>query len=245
LTDATQTETITPATASKYAFTTSALSGPASNKASLGFVTVQEQDTFGNPTTTAETVSLSSNSSGTYIFNTTQNATTPTGSTTVSIASGQSSATFYYGDTKSGGPVITAHTTGLTDATQTETISGSGPASLVLANCVVQGTSQACSGTYHLGNGGTMVADVQVLDQFGNAATIGTSISLSVASGNTSNYSIASGATLTIDGSATPPNQSTTTFTVQKSGNASNSTTITVHVTSGPSVPDLTFTVQK
>lgn len=35
-----------------------------------------------------------------------------------------------------------------------------------------------------------------------------------------------------------------TTFTVQKNGSANNSTTITVHATSG-SYADLTFTVQK
>ncbi len=125
------------------------------------------------------------------------------------------------------------------------TVAGAAPASLTLANCVVQGNSQTCNGTYKLGNGGTMVADVQALDTWGNGATISTAINMSVTSGNTSTYSITAGSTLTINGTATPPYQSTATFTVQKLSNASNSTTITVHVTSGPSLSNLTFTVQK
>ena len=124
LTSATQTETITPAAASQLVFLTAPVSGTASASASVGPITVQEQDQFGNPTTTAETVSLSSSSSpaSNYIFNTTQNATSPTGPTTVSILAGSSSVSFYYGDSNAGAPTITASAGALTNATQTETI---------------------------------------------------------------------------------------------------------------------------
>ena len=82
----------------------------------------------------AETVNLSSNSTGTYIFNTTQGATTPTGNTSLTIPAGQSSVTFYYGDTSHGTPTITATATGLTSATQTETINIGPLASYSLSN---------------------------------------------------------------------------------------------------------------
>ena len=96
----------------KLVFTSAAFtgttSGTASNSATLGQITVTEEDAFGDPTTVAETVNLSSSSTGTYIFNTTSGATTPTGATSVSIPSGSSTATFYYGDTLAGSPTITA-----------------------------------------------------------------------------------------------------------------------------------------
>ena len=155
----TQTETITAATANNYVFLTSAVSGQASASASVGPITVQEQDTFGNPTTTAETVTLSSSSAGTYIFNTTENATSPTGSTTVSIPAGQSSATFYYGDTKTGGPLIIASGS-LTSATQTETITPGALSQLALN----PSTSSPTAGT-------GFTVSLTALDQYGNTDT--------------------------------------------------------------------------
>jgi hypothetical protein len=107
-----------------------------------------------------------------------------------------------------------------------------------LTNCVVQGNSQACNGSYHLGlNGGTMTADVTLTDAYGNVPPA-TSLSMNVTSGNTSTYSVG-GSPITITGGTV-----STTFTVTKLGNASNSTTITIHATSG-SYTDLTFTVSK
>ena len=52
------TVTVTPATAAKIAFTSNSLTGSASNSATLGAITVQEQDAFGDafPTTTPVTV---------------------------------------------------------------------------------------------------------------------------------------------------------------------------------------------
>ena len=88
-----------------------------------------------------------------------------------------------------------------------------------------------------------MVADVQALDKYGNAAAITSTITMPVTSGNTSEFPITAGASLTIDGTATPANQSTTTFTVADPP-GSTSTTITIEVTSGQSIPNLTFTVK-
>src|SRR5207302_982903 len=99
LTQATQQETITTAAATKLVITSSAVSGPASSSATLGPITVQRQDQFSNPTTTGTTtVDLSSNSAG-AVF-----AATSGGSsiTQVSISGGNSSANFFYGDSKAG-----------------------------------------------------------------------------------------------------------------------------------------------
>src|SRR5207253_2875721 len=90
-----------------------------------GTITVQRQDAFNNPTTSgALTVFLSSSSGGGVFRNTADNATI----TRVSIAPGASSGSFKYKDSLGGNPTITAADqasgpdTGLTDATQTETV---------------------------------------------------------------------------------------------------------------------------
>ena len=57
-------------------------------------------------------MTLTSNTAGTYIFNTTSGVKTPTGkNTSYSIANGQKSITVYYGDSVTGTPTITAATT--------------------------------------------------------------------------------------------------------------------------------------
>ena len=110
------------------------MTGNAYTDANIGPITVTEETAGNVATTVGETVNLSSNSTGTYIFNTTQGATTPTGNTSLTIPAGQSSVTFYYGDTSHGTPTITAAATGLTSATQTETINIGPLASYSLSN---------------------------------------------------------------------------------------------------------------
>jgi hypothetical protein len=148
--------------------------------------------------------------------------------------------------THAGSQTLTATDGSSRAGSATTTVSAAGPATLALANCKVNGTAQACTSPYSLvNNGGTLVANVQAFDQDGNAAAITSAVNMSVTSGSTSIYQVTSGGTLTIDGTATPSNQTTATFTVQKIGNGNNNTTITIHVTSGQSVPDITFVVQK
>jgi hypothetical protein len=65
-------------------------------------------------------VSLTSNPSGGATFGTTQFASVPV--TTVTIPSGQSTATFWYGSTATGTPTITASAPGYASGTQLETI---------------------------------------------------------------------------------------------------------------------------
>jgi hypothetical protein len=104
--------TVSAKTASKLAFTSSAVT--ATIGVASGNITVQRQDQFGNPVTAegTRTVTLSSSSTGTVTF-------IPA---SLSIASGSSSANFTYTDTKSDTPTITAASSGLTSGTQQETI---------------------------------------------------------------------------------------------------------------------------
>jgi hypothetical protein len=151
--------TVTAAAASKLAITSN-IAGAASNTANIGPVTVERQDTYGNPVTTGSTaVTLASESAGTKIFAAAANSTI--GITTVTIAAGSSSASFFYGDTKAGTPTITATpaVTGLTAASKPATISAAA------ASQLIYGQQPTSTGK------GTIIAPavtVLILDQFGN-----------------------------------------------------------------------------
>ena len=112
-----------PQTASQLAFTTAPVSGAASSSATLGPITVQLEDTYGNVVNAGSNtnVNLSSNSAG-GIFASTSGGPAIT---SVTILSGQSSASFYYGDSHAGSPKITAAS--LSSPTQTESISKASP----------------------------------------------------------------------------------------------------------------------
>ncbi|MGO8860838.1 MAG: type II secretion system protein, partial [Acidimicrobiales bacterium] len=159
---------ISAAPPAQLVFTTSPVSGVASQSAALGKITVTQEDYQGNPVNAGAggtTVSLSSNTAGTYIFNTTQLATTPIGPTSVVIPSGSSSVSFYYGDTKKGTPTIQASSIGLQSATQVETVSA-GSASKV--TITPSPTSASASSTTN------MTLGLQLTDAFGNTTTAGT-----------------------------------------------------------------------
>ncbi len=113
------TVTIGPAVASQVAITSPALSLIAG---SPGQVTVQLEDINGNPSTSssAQTISLSTTSTA-GAFYATQVSTTPI--TSVVIPAGDSSANFYYSDTKAGLPTVKASDSALSSApTQVETV---------------------------------------------------------------------------------------------------------------------------
>jgi hypothetical protein len=234
------TTTVSPGTFTKYAV---GVAATATAGTPVTGVTLTAQDADGNTVTSYNASNQAITWSGPQTSPNNTQPSLPSG--TVSFASGVSTTALSVTLTHAGVQTLTATDGSSRTGSATVAVNAAGPATLALANCKVQGVSQACNGTYSLGNGGTLAANVQAFDQDGNAATITSAVTMSVTSGNTASYSIAAGATLTIDGTATPPNQTTTTFTVQKNGNGSSTTTITIHVTSGPSIPDLTFTVQK
>ena len=118
---ATFTLTNSPGAATRFVIASAPVSGPASATAMLGPITVQLQDSYGNPVpapTGGTPVVLSSDSSGTTAFATTRAGTS---TTSVIIPGGESSVTFYYGDTLPGNPVVTASGP-LISAIQAETI---------------------------------------------------------------------------------------------------------------------------
>ena len=157
---ATASYTISTAPPAKIAFTTTAVSGTASTSATLGKITVQAQDAFGNADPGgALTVNLGS-SSAAGIFATSSGGTPIT---SVTIPSGQSTASFWYGDTAAGSPIITASSSGLQSGLQTEGISPAAENKLVLTT--------APPSTFAAGT--AFGVGVTVEDQFGNTITTG------------------------------------------------------------------------
>jgi len=242
LTSATQAETVSAGSPSQIAFTAAPTSGAASATPTIGAFTVEQEDQFGNRATaaTARTLNLSTTATATGKFSATSGGST---TTSVSIAANSSSASFYYGDTKAGSPTISVVTTGWASISKSLVVKGAAPASLALAGCLVNSLSVACSSPFSVGSNGTLTAFVQAFDQWGNTATISSPVGLSVSSQSSANYTVTSGGSLTIDGTGSPANQTTASFTVTKNGTANNSTTITV--SAGGTPADLTFTVKK
>ncbi len=122
---------------------------------------------FGNVSTTAETVGLASSSTGTTEF-----ATSLSGMavTSVSIPSGSSTASFYYGDTQAGTPTITASASGLNSGTQQETIIADAAKSLKFTSSPVSGPAAASATLGQI--------TVTEYDQFGNLSTTAETVSL-------------------------------------------------------------------
>ncbi len=152
--------TVSTAPQAKIGFTTTAVSGGATNSPTLGKITVQVEDAFGNADPGgAVTVNLASSSSK-GLF-----AATSGGSaiTSVTIPTGQSTASFYYGDTTAGSPIITASASGLQTGLQTETITPDAPNKLAISTAPP--SSFAAGTAFNVG--------VTIEDQYGNAETTG------------------------------------------------------------------------
>ncbi len=138
--------TVSAGTSAAFAFTSSPLNATAVASPTLGPITVRSQDAVGNATLAGAggtVVNLSSNSTGTKSF-----AATSGGApiTSVTILAGTSTASFFYGDNKSGAPVITA-SGALTTSTQTQTISAGAVTKLAVAPASTSLTAGVTSGT--------------------------------------------------------------------------------------------------
>jgi hypothetical protein len=167
LTSATQTATVTAGAAAKLAVISAPLEGTVSGTAALGSVTIQRQDTFGNPTTMGSTTVLLATSSGTGFF-----GTAPTAKVTqMAIPAGAAGTSLYYWDTTAGSPTLTFSASGLAPATQTATLTAAPafklrfvgqPASTVDKNLPFSNPS----------------ISVEVLDQFDNRTTSNASITI-------------------------------------------------------------------
>ncbi|MGD6808111.1 MAG: hypothetical protein ACQCN3_00270 [Candidatus Bathyarchaeia archaeon] len=141
-------------------------------------ITVQVQDTNGNPITTGATVNLSSSSGGGGFYSD-SGGTQPITSRT--IPSGQSSTSFYYKDTTTGTPTLTASSTGLTPATTQFTIYQSGQSithndivdwSTATSAFLTSVTPSNLSGSGSIRNGWTIGGSQVTGDISGNSASI-------------------------------------------------------------------------
>ena len=145
---------------SKIVFTTS----PQTLTAGVvsGVMTIQTQDSSSNPVNVSSntTINLTTDSTGGKFYSDSGGVTEIT---SVTINSGTNSASFYYKDTKSGSPQITAAESpsqGWTDATQTETINPAAAATLSVSGFPTPRTAGVA------GN-----VTVTALDAYGNTAT--------------------------------------------------------------------------
>ena len=170
--NATQKFTLTIETES-LVISTPAVSGATASTPNLGPITVQRQTGSGTPITTggALTVDLTSSPASGATFGATQFASVPV--TSVTIPSGQSTATFWYGSTTTGRPTITASATSYVPGQQLETIT-TAPAGLGVAlavgttgkpviSCGPPSASDACNVT-GVGTSGSAVFSVTFLN---------------------------------------------------------------------------------
>jgi len=161
---------ITAAAANKFVITSLPVSGQASTNATLGPITVQQQDSFGNPVaapTGGTTVTLASTTTGTKIF-----AAASGGSqvTSVAIPAGASSVDFYYGDTKAGSPTITTSGS-LTGASQTQTVTAAAANKVAFSQ---QPTNTVAALSI------SPAVTVQIVDQFGNLTSSTANVTVAI-----------------------------------------------------------------
>jgi len=150
---------VTTTAASKLVFTTAVQTLTAGVCSTA--ITVQSQDSLGNPTNpaSAETLALASSSSGGTFYS---DSTCTTAITATSIATTTNLATFFYKDTKAGSPAITVTGSGAFSATvtQTETVSAG-----TATHFAVTAPTAATAGT-------AFNYTVTAQDQFNNTVTL-------------------------------------------------------------------------
>jgi hypothetical protein len=145
-------------------------------------ITVQEEDSSGNPTTSAETINLSSSNTSTGVFKDTSGSSTIT---SVTIPAGSSTASFTYLDTLASTPTLTAQASGLVPATQGETVSAGAASQLAI--------TQQPSATATAGVAFNMQPVVKEEDGFGNVITTDSTDTVTVARGNHGTASLQGG----------------------------------------------------
>jgi len=158
LTAATQAETIVaPAAALAFTSTQQTLTAGVCS----AVITIQSQDSFGNPADVAAqtTVNLTTTSSGGAFYSNT--ACTQT-ATSVAIAAGSGTASFYYADSAAGTPTLTASASGLASGTQAENIGAAAASKLVFTTAPQSVVAGVCSA----------VVTVRSLDTYNNPASV-------------------------------------------------------------------------
>ncbi len=169
-----QMETVNAAAASQMVFTTVPQTLTAG--VTSGTLTVQLEDSFGNVSnaTSAQTILISTTSSGGQFRD---NTTGTTQISFVTISSGSSTASFKYNDTLAGSPMLTATDNALSSptVTQTETVNAAAASKMVFTNTPLTLTAGLTSGNL----------TIQLEDQFGNFTNAGTTQTISLATTST------------------------------------------------------------
>ena len=209
----------------KLVITSTAVSGSTSNNANLGPITVQQQTGSGTPVNAGGgglTVNLSGPAGSSF-------ATSQFGSavTSVTIPSGSSSTTFFYGNTNTGSPTITAAATGLTSGTQQETIT-TAPAGLGIvvtggtgtpsASCGTPGASYTCNVT-GVGSGGSVTFEVTFVTSTGTQIVYSATQSSTITEAGNNSGSV----TIAANASSSHPSS----LTASHSGSATKTSTLT------------------
>jgi hypothetical protein len=205
LSSATTSLTIVAGAASRLVVNPSTLSGLASSSATLGPVSVTQEDSLGNQSIAASTVvvSLASNTTGTATFASTSGGTA-TASVTIPI--GSAGTTFFYGDTKAGTSVITATHAPYTAASVSVTVLAASPSRLIMSPATLSGAASTASSL------GPVTVTEQ--DAFGNpvaAGAGGTTVNLSSNTLGVAKFSVSSGGA-SITSVSIPAGSSSATF---------------------------------
>ena len=205
--------------------TSAPVSGSTSATGNLGPITVQLQTTGGTPVnagSAGQTVNLSGPTGSSFAA-----SQFGTSVTSVTIPSGSSSTTFWYGNTTAGTPTITASGSGLVSGTQKETIttapvglgivfvSGTGTP---VVHCGTPSSSYACT-VSGVGNAGSVTFYVTFVNSSGTPVVYSSSQSSTI----TDTAQVSSSVTIAANASSSSPN----TLTASHDGNSTKTSTLT------------------
>ncbi len=164
-----QSETIHAAPPSALAFKTAPLTQLAGDCSQA--IVAEARDGFGNPSlvvsNTAVTLSTTSSQGAFY-----SNASCTSAITQTTISAGTNSTTFYYRDTRTGSPTLTASNPGLSAPTQPATIDPAAPAKLSFVTAPQTLTAGNCSA----------IATIEVRDSFNNPSPVAAATTVSLSS---------------------------------------------------------------
>ncbi len=205
--------------------TSAPVSGAASSTANLGLITVQQQTTGGTPVNAGSgglTVNLSGPTGSSFAA-----SQFGTSLTSVTIPSGSSSTTFWYGNSTAGTPTITASASGLISGTQKETVT-TAPVGLGIVfvtgtgtpvvRCGTPSSSYACAVT-GVGNAGNVTFYVTFVNSSGTQVVYSSTQASTIAETGQNPSSV----TIAANQSSSNPN----TLTAAHDGNSVKTSTLT------------------
>ena len=164
-----QDELVTPeGSASRLAFVSAAVTVTAG--ACSGSISVQTQDSFGNPVASAGAVQVALAAVPSVTFYSDDACTTP--ASAIAIAPNRSIGSFTFKATTAGNTTVTASSTTLTAATQVERVNPAVPSKLVFVSGAQSLASNACSSA----------VTVQLQDAFANVTTSASPITIALGS---------------------------------------------------------------